>query len=564
MFTALLSFTAIAAGAQTMYDGLTFSRNNYYGTARSIGMGNAMTAVGGDLGSIGINPAGSAVAGYSQFTITPNLTMSSMNSSYSAYPVNGSDKFINEQGKDLTRFTMPNIGATFHWKTGNRSGLKSITYGLIVNGTNDFTGKMMTGGRNDRTSYLSAMAVNADGFDIDFLNGFRDAAGKEIDIWDYAYYNTDDRGKSAPWNVIANAQAGAISNYGNTDDPSYYWRYLGATEGYEDTGKIDEDGNHIYDVFLPGALNQAYGRKVTGSKYDALINVGFNFNETLFLGVNLGITTLNYDYSEYFKESAENTSDFPIDFGDKGTTSFSDYRTRYSYKAEGSGVYGKFGFLWRPIDGLRVGGAVQTPTIMEIDERWRHSVDVNYTDSQFNGNASTPEGNYSYRLRTPYRLNAGVAFTFAGMALVSADYEMTDYSTMKFMTKDGAWDDGTFDNLNDDIKNCMGVSHQVRLGAEFKPMPEFAVRAGYNFSTTPEYVYEGGMKTTLNDRINSFSVGLGYSSKGSFFADIAARMIAMSDEYITPYADYLDDVASPMILNKREIYSITATLGWRF
>ena len=57
MFTALLSLAAVAAGAQTMYDGLTFSQNNYYGTARSIGMGNAMTAVGGDLGSIGINPA---------------------------------------------------------------------------------------------------------------------------------------------------------------------------------------------------------------------------------------------------------------------------------------------------------------------------------------------------------------------------------------------------------------------------------------------------------------------------------------------------------------------------
>lgn len=55
IFTALLSLTAVAVRAQTMYDGLTFSQNNYYGTARSIGMGNAMTAVGGDLGSIGIN-----------------------------------------------------------------------------------------------------------------------------------------------------------------------------------------------------------------------------------------------------------------------------------------------------------------------------------------------------------------------------------------------------------------------------------------------------------------------------------------------------------------------------
>ncbi len=572
IFTALLSLTAIAAGAQTMYDGLNYSQNNYYGTARSIGMGNAMTAVGGDLGSIGINPAGSAVAGYSQFTITPNLTISSMNASYSAYPVGGADRFTNEQNKRLTRFSMPNIGLTFNWKTGNGSGLKAITYGLVVNGTNNFTGKMLAGGRNDKTSYQSAMAVAADGYDMDFLNGYSiDKDGKRVDRgWDYPYYYGDDfqndpnKGKFAPWNVIANAQAGSIANYGDTDDPSYYWRYKATTEGYSNTGEKDANGNYIYDIFLAGPLNQAYSRNITGSKYDVLFNVGFNFGDTFFVGANLGVTSLNYNYDECYKEAAENPSAFEIDFGDKGKTCFSDYRTRYSYTADGSGVFGKIGFLWRPVDGLRVGAAVQTPTIMEINERWIQDVNLNYTDASFNGSAKTPEGDYSYRLRSPYRLNAGAAFTFAGMALVSADYEMTDYSTMKFMSKDGGWSNDTFSSLNDQIRNCMGVSHMVRIGTEFKPVPEFAVRAGYNFTTTPEYVYNGNEKTKLNDRINAFSVGFGYSSNGSFFADIAARLTMLSDEYISPYADYLKDLASPMILNKRDLYSITATFGWRF
>lgn len=572
IFTALLSLTAIAAGAQTMYDGLNYSQNNYYGTARSIGMGNAMTAVGGDLGSIGINPAGSAVAGYSQFTITPNLTISSMNASYSAYPVGGADRFTNEQNKRLTRFSMPNIGLTFNWKTGNGSGLKAITYGLVVNGTNNFTGKMLAGGRNDKTSYQSAMAVAADGYDMDFLNGYSiDKDGKRVDRgWDYPYYYGDDfqndpnKGKFAPWNVIANAQAGSIANYGDTDDPSYYWRYKATTEGYSNTGEKDANGNYIYDIFLAGPLNQAYSRNITGSKYDVLFNVGFNFGDTFFVGANLGVTSLNYNYDECYKEAAENPSAFEIDFGDKGKTCFSDYRTRYSYTADGSGVFGKIGFLWRPVDGLRVGAAVQTPTIMEINERWIQDVNLNYTDASFNGSAKTPEGEYSYRLRSPYRLNAGAAFTFAGMALISADYEMTDYSTMKFMSKDGGWSNDTFSSLNDQIRNCMGVSHMVRIGAEFKPLPEIAVRAGYNFTTTPEYVYEGNSKTKLNDRINAFSVGLGYSSNGSFFADIAARMTMLADEYIFPYADYLSDLASPMILNKRDIYNVTATIGWRF
>ncbi len=563
IFTALVSLTVATAGAQTMYDGLTFSQNNYYGTARSIGMGNAMTAVGGDLGSIGINPAGSAVAGYSQFTITPNLTISSMSSSYSAYPIDGSDIFLNERTKNLARVTLPNIGATLNWSTGNSSGLTSITYGFLFNGTNDYTGQMLAGGTNDKTSYLSSMAVAADGFDIDFLNGYRDANNNEINIRDNAYYYADDRNQFAPWNVIANAQAGAIANYGDQKDPSYYWRYIAATEGYNYTSEKDEEGNYIYDVFLRGNLDQAYGRKVTGSKYDAILNVGFNFSHKFFLGVNLGITSLNYNFDEYFKEAAQDPGKFPIDFGEKGGTYFDNYRTRYSYTAEGSGVYGKIGFLFTPVDGVRLGAAVQTPTVMEINDRLRHDVNVNYTHSQFNGSAQTPEGNYSYRLRSPYRLNAGAAFTFAGMALLSADYEMTDYSTMKFMSKEGNWD-SSFDGVNDDIRDCMGVSHMLRVGAEFKPVPELAVRAGYNFTTTPEYVYDGDLKTKLNDRINAFSVGLGYSSNGSFFADIAARLTTLADEYISPYANYLEGVDSPMILNKREIYSITATFGWRF
>ena len=166
------------------------------------------------------------------------------------------------------------------------------------------------------------------------------------------------------------------------------------------------------------------------------------------------------------------------------------------------------------------------------------------------------EGNEVIHTSTGTKLaNVGI-LTIAGDKITA---KLVDTSAMKFMDKDSSWGD-SFNDLNNDIKNCMGISHMVRLGAEFKPMPEMAIRAGYNFTTIPEY---SGM-TTLHDNINSFSVGLGYSSKGSFFADLAARLTTLSDEYISPYADYLSDFASPMILNKRERYDITATVGWRF
>lgn len=562
IFAIALSLATVAAGAQTMYDGLNISQNNYYGTARSIGMGNAMTAVGGDLGSIGINPAGSSVYNYSQFAITPNVTISSMKSSFSAYPENGNDMFRNEQSTSFARF-MPNFGATFNMNTGNRSGIKSYTFGILVNSTNNFSTKMMGWGKNDKTSYLSAMAIGAEGFDFNFLNGDGELNNnneyKKFDerIWDNAYFKPD-RGLYAPWNVIVNAQSGAIANFGNADDPDYYQRYIAATEGYTMTDEIDEKGNHVYKIFLGGPLNQAYGRNVTGGKHDMLLNFGMNVNDRFYLGANLGVTTLNYDFDEYFKEAAVDPADFAIDFGETGKTSFQSYRARYSYSTNGSGVYAKLGFIAKPTDNLRIGAAAQTPTMMKISEVWRHASDVYYVDAKFNGNAFSPEGNFSYSLRTPYRLNAGAAYTIMGMAMLSADYEMTDFSTIKY--KSDFSNDSTFDGVNNDIKGGLGVSHAVRLGAEFKPMPEFAIRAGYNYTLTPI----NDAKTKIKDKMNAYTVGVGYSSSGSFFADFSARLLTMADEWVSPYKDYLTDCPSPLILNKRERYDITATIGWRF
>ena len=54
----LLTVAAAFPGhAQTAYDAFLFSESNYEGTARTVAMGNAFTALGGDLGSISLNPA---------------------------------------------------------------------------------------------------------------------------------------------------------------------------------------------------------------------------------------------------------------------------------------------------------------------------------------------------------------------------------------------------------------------------------------------------------------------------------------------------------------------------
>ena len=88
IFLVLTLVLALSAplGAQSLEDAYRFGTTDYTGTARTMALGGAMGAIGCDLGSIGINPAGSAVAGYSQLTISPKQSIASSGSAFALTP----------------------------------------------------------------------------------------------------------------------------------------------------------------------------------------------------------------------------------------------------------------------------------------------------------------------------------------------------------------------------------------------------------------------------------------------------------------------------------------------
>ena len=118
--TLLLIAVAASAEAQSMYDALRYSENNYEGTARTMAMGNAFTALGGDLGSVNINPAGSAVARYSQVTITPGVAVS-----VSTAGGTSPDYFSKSYRTPMARFNLPNIGFSVNFDTNMSYGIKN-------------------------------------------------------------------------------------------------------------------------------------------------------------------------------------------------------------------------------------------------------------------------------------------------------------------------------------------------------------------------------------------------------------------------------------------------------
>lgn len=523
----LLMLAAAAGYAQSAYDGLLFSENNYEGTARSVAMGNAFTALGGDLGSITINPAGSAVAGYSQFTITPGLTISTSSAQGVSPFTDGSlPYFERKMRSSMTKLSMPNMGLTINWNTNRTSGLKNLTFGFVMNKSASFDQDVYANGMNATTTFMGAMAVDATGFIASDLNASNA----------YDYY---------PWSTVVGYQSGMISTFGGHDD-----EYVGASELVFDNG----------DIVLGGEIEQTYGRRVAGGKYDYVFNFGANISDFLYLGANLGISSLDYGYDEYFKESAIDPSDFDIALDNGKYMYFSKMKHRYWYEADGSGIYAKIGAILTPGYGLRIGAAIQTPTTNTIVERWQYSGSTEFTSSEYNGYASSPEGEYEYVFNSPMKANLGIAYTLGNFAVVSADYEFCDYGQMRFMEARGG--DDYFNELNNTIKEIFGPQNTWRFGAELK-LGTLALRGGYGFSTSPERHFEGPYRS-------NFSFGLGYSSNGSFFADFAVRKNMYDNEYYMPYNDYIFDdegnIAEPVpeILITRSDWKVLLTLGWRF
>ena len=182
----ILGLAAAGANAQTINDALLFSERNNEGTARTVAMGNAFTALGGDLGSIGINPAGSAVAKYAQFSITPSLTISSNTTQgVSPYTDGSLDYFEKKYRKTSSGFSVPNFGVTFNWNTNRSSGLKNVTFGFVSNQTNSWNENVYAAGRNNSTSFMGAMAAEATDMG---LSG--------------TYLNQDDAYDYDPWKYV--------------------------------------------------------------------------------------------------------------------------------------------------------------------------------------------------------------------------------------------------------------------------------------------------------------------------------------------------------------------------
>ena len=201
-----------------------------------------------------------------------------------------------------------------------------------------------------------------------------------------------------------------------------------------------------------------------------------------------------YQREEVFAEAAQNPGAFPTIFevpGGKDMTNYLSSDNTYKLNTKATGVYAKVGFIALPTEHLRIGAAIQTPTLYQISESWRYFASACYENPTYDGEAMSTLGEYNYNLRSPYVFNAGIAYTLPGVGLFSLDYELTDYSVMKYKDVDQFYSESTsWDRTNLINRTFCGSSHAVRTGIEVKPLPVLAIRAGYSILTDPEKYWD--------------------------------------------------------------------------
>ncbi|WP_294629351.1 TonB-dependent receptor [uncultured Bacteroides sp.] len=543
-FIYALSLVVGTATAQSVYDGAKITDKDLNGTARFVGMGGAMGALGGDITTMGTNPAGIGI--YRSHDVATSF-------SYSAHGME-SNYEGNKFSINKNRWAFDNVGVVFATKIGNRTPLRYVNFGFNYKRSKSFYKNMSMAGmmgivenplEPDAPYYVSqtnSMALQA--------------TDAERYVWDNSREHLDF-GEAKK--VLSNPNAGWLGALG----------YLG---GLTERDRLDNEPD-LYIPFLPVEPSSAFDSREKGgiSEYD--FNVSFNINDRVYLGLTVGSYDVDYNKYSGYDESYDRGEGYSLE----------------SYnKMIGHGFDVKMGLILRPFEysPFRIGLAVHTPTFYNLTYTTSAIVTNDYRDFETDELKRIMVDTYDYvgdmqrdyRLVTPWKYNVSLGYTVGSSLALGAEYEYEDYSTMKFKYS-GNEGGGDMEFENAEVKNCLKGEHTFRIGAEYKVVPQFAFRLGYNYSSAMfkneavKYIPSNSLITDTDfsnkKSQNNYTLGIGYRGK-MFYADLAYQLSTYKEDFYPFYNEFelnsnewtMVTAPATKVTNTRS--QVLLTLGMRF
>jgi len=519
---ALAMGMVLPAAAQDTYESARLLGEDLNGTARYVGMGGAMDALGADISTMGTNPAGIGLFRHSTASI--GFGFQSQADAKEFDGLGKTNMSFDQAGFVYSARISPqsfvNVGFNYH---------KSKNFDQILSAANALSGCSQNG-------------------------------------LTYAKWNEGN----GIYEMEENKSGDIIGWEPGTDYRSYCFNeadYLNANALI-----LDPKDNKFY---FYDANRYTFDRAHRGWVADYDFNLSGNYNDRFFWGLTVGIKDVHYKgYSEYVEQLIDSK-------GVCGSVAYGDER-----KITGTGVNLKFGVIVRPIEEspFRIGAYVHTPTWYELTSR-NSSVMLNNTPYGSWDNGKSQQS-YDFAYHTPWKFGLSMGTTIGTELALGAGYEFSDYSASQNRIIDGY---DYYDNAETSKDYAMkanterslkGVS-TFKLGAEYKPIPELALRLGYNYVSSGYKMdgvrdmtvdSPGTMYASTTDYVNwkdtqRLTCGIGYKL-GKVNIDLAYQLSKTDGEF-HPFQDYNNIISSASfepgvtkVTNKRN--QALLTIGYTF
>lgn len=490
--------------AQNMYNVFPVVENTISGTARYIGMGGSMGALGGDISVIGSNPAGIALFRSNDINFTASVNSMGVETDYEGEKASGDNSYG----------AIDNVGFVLA-KELDMGALKFLNVGVSYRRNNDFT----------RNFNMTGMA-----------GGFSQQ------------YIIDGLYKNSPFDI-------AKLDYGMYESFGHNWLSLLMAEGYYydytpgDDFITDRDGNLLWQP-----TDMAYYSDECGGADEIDFNISANINDWLYVGITLGVTNVDYGrYSCYLEND---------DLGKIYSVS-NDYRLDgHGLNLKAGAIIRPFRY-----SPFKVGISIHTPTWYSLTECYSASMTGidGYVYDTRDEERYFDDVCLKYRLNTPWRFGISASYTFGNYLAIDAEYEYADYSSVEYTRNtygSKAQNHEIERNLKAQHTFRMGAEYKIgdfsiRTGYNHMTAP-FEKSAFKNLGnanvtdTSTEYINKFEK--------NVFALGGGYRYR-NFYFDVA-YMLQMQKADFYPFYDV--DYVNPAADVKLKDHSVMATVGMRF
>ena len=329
LFAAIVSAMPSVMLAQSAVDAYQLTQGDLKGTARFVSMGGAFGALGGDLSTLTQNPAGIGVYRSSEIGVTLDFNFQATKTNSDGYSLK----------EDQVKVYCPNFGYVGNARLKN-DVMPMLNWGISYSRAASFD-RLYRGGmpdiQNSITNYIADLSTKKE-IDPNKMN----LGDKYNPYWD----------SDADWLSILAYNSYMINPIGGSS------MYNGLYK-YNANGSPYTAGDAMFAVRERGYIDEFS------------LNFGGNFVDMVYWGISLGITDIDYVNETFYDEELVDAR--IVNYDDTGTINGDAYIAIDNFKhVSGTGYNFKAGLIVKPINELRFGFAVHTPTYYDL----RHDYDA--------------------------------------------------------------------------------------------------------------------------------------------------------------------------------------------